>query len=98
MHFVYTGIGLVDMTIFLENSFLYTLPDKSDKNGIFDVVTSFSTFGKLFFFSNYAVMFCYCNKPLLLALALVLYELNVNKKCQVSLVVKYIFLLAIFSG
>ena len=35
-------------------------------------------------------MFCYCNKQLLLALELVLFEFNTNKKCQVSLVVKYI--------
>ena len=35
-------------------------------------------------------MFCYYNKQLLSALELVLYEFDANKKCQVSLVVKYI--------
>ena len=36
------------------------------------------------------MMFCYCEKQLLLALGLVLFEFNANEKCQVSLVVKYI--------
>ena len=38
---------------------------------------------------KYALMFCYYNKELLSALELVLYEFDANKKCQVSLVIKY---------
>ena len=34
-------------------------------------------------------MFCYYEKQMLSVLGLVLYELDANKKCQVSLVVKY---------
>ena len=41
------------------------------------------------FLLKYALTFCYYNKQLLLALELVLYESDANKKCQVSLVVKY---------
>ena len=36
-----------------------------------------------------ALVFCYYNKQWLTALELVLYEFDANKKCQVSLVVKY---------
>ena len=38
-------------------------------------------------------MFCYHNKQLLSALGLITYELEANKKCQVSLVVKYIYMI-----
>ena len=34
-------------------------------------------------------MFCYYNKQMLSVLGLVLYDFDANKKCQVSLVVKY---------
>ena len=37
-------------------------------------------------------MFCYYNKQSVSVLGLVLYELDANKKCQVSLVVKYIYI------
>ena len=39
---------------------------------------------------KYALMFCYYNKQLFSALGLALYEFDASKKCQVSLVVKYI--------
>ena len=42
-------------------------------------------------------MFCYHNKQLLSALGLVLKEFNANKKCQVSLAVKYIKLVIVKS-
>ena len=41
------------------------------------------------FILKYALMFCYYNKQLLSALGLVLNEFDANRKCQVSLVVKY---------
>ena len=45
--FVCTGIGIIDMKIFFENCFWITLPsNKSDKNGILDVVASYLEFGK----------------------------------------------------
>ena len=39
---------------------------------------------------NFSLTFCYYNKQLLSVLGLVHYELDTNKKCPVSLVVKYI--------
>ena len=41
---------------------------KSDKNGIFDVVTSYSIFDKYIFFEEYFKMSCYENKHIGLAL------------------------------
>ena len=40
---------------------------------------------------QYALMFFHYNKQLLSALELVLYEFDANKKCQISLVVKYTY-------
>ena len=51
-------------------------------------LTSFSTLANSFLL-KYFSMFCYYEKQMLSVLGIVLYELDANKKCQVSLVVKY---------
>ena len=60
--------------------------NKSDKNGIFDVVTSCSIFVKKKISSKIRFNICCYNGQLLSVLGLVLYDFE---KCLVSLVVKY---------
>ena len=55
---------------------------------LFLTLTMFNV-SQINFLLKYALMFCYYDKQLLSALELVLYEFDANKKCQVSLVVKY---------
>ena len=63
---------------------------KSDRKRVFfDVVASCSIFDKYIFFEEYFLMSCYKNKQIGLAIEFVIYEFEVSKKWQVSLVVQY---------
>ena len=92
MHFCLCGIGLESWKKFSKKYLDMILSrGKSDKNGIFDVVTSCSIFDKYTdFFEEYFLMSCYQNKHIGLALLFVIYEFEASKKCQVSLVFKYL--------
>ena len=63
--------------------FRHTLP-KVIKNSIFDVVMSCSIFDKYIFSKN---IFLSC--VIKISICIVIYEFELNEKCQVSLVSKY---------
>ena len=91
MHFSLYGYWLC----IHENSFQKKYLDrhsrgKSDKNGIFDVVKSCSIFDKYIFRRILSNVLLLKYKHIGCALWFVIYEFKVSKKCQVSLVVKYI--------